>query len=172
MTTNAASPLTPYRPEPFLLRPGQPGPVLGVLAKNPSEPDSERNRTFASIAAYAAGNGFGEVLVVNLFSLRAKNPDRLGRVDYAKAVGPGNDEAITTWAQSCDRLVCAWGGARPIPASRYKRRISEVRSLLGGRALWSVGDPTTDGYPRHPCRNGWPITAELRPYAGAIWTWE
>jgi hypothetical protein len=172
MNTTSFPNLSPYRPEPFRLLTGSAGPTLGVLAKNPSAPDTLANPTFRSIARYAAANGYREVLVVNLFSRRAPDAADLNDLSYADAVGPDNDEAILAWAAACDRLVCAWGNPNRINPIRYQRRVSEVRRLLCDRALWSVGEPTALGHPRHPCRNGWPTSAPLRPYAGTIQTWE
>src|SRR4051794_22306720 len=110
MNSTSDTPLTQYRPEPFRLRTGEPGPVLGVIAKNPSAPDDPSNSTFGGIIRYAVPKGFGEVLVVNLFAWRSPDPRGLNDpATYEDAVGPGNDQAILTWADSCDRLVCGWG---------------------------------------------------------------
>jgi hypothetical protein len=112
---------------------------------NPSTADADTDDpTIRRCIAFSKAWGFGGLAVVNLFALRATNPQSLRHHD--DPVGPDNDDAILDAAINLDRVVCAWGRH-----ACYLGRGFEV-----GRMLVSSGcDPMAlainkDGSPKHP----------------------
>lgn len=110
---------------------------------NPSTADATLDDpTIRRCIGFARTLGFGWLSVVNLFALRATNPDELKR--HPDPVGPDNDEAILREADAATTIVCAWG-AHPIG----RLRAAKVRELLEPRPLRALG-VTKYGHPRHP----------------------
>lgn len=132
------------------LRLAERGPRLAVILKNPSTATAERSDpTVGKVAAWARRGGFGSLLIVNLFALRATQPAALNAVSPARCVGPKNDDylcAATCWA---DMLIAAWGNPNGLDPEQYARRLKQVSVLLKGQALWRVGPLTALGQPRH-----------------------
>jgi hypothetical protein len=91
---------------------------------------------------FSIGWGYGRLIVVNLFALRATNPAALAR--HIDPIGVDNDQAILRAARSAGTVVCAWG-AHPCAVARART----VAALLRGVDLHCLGT-TTHGQPRHP----------------------
>lgn len=88
---------------------GKEGLVFVML--NPSTADDANDDpTIRRCMAFARRWGYGELTVVNLFALRATNPDDLRR-HGEEAIGERNDQALR-WARqhvATSMVVAAWG---------------------------------------------------------------
>lgn len=117
-------------------------PTLVFVMLNPSRADERRDDpTIRRCVKLAAGWGYGSVVVVNLFALRACSPAALR--ESRDPVGPGNDAWIRTMSARGD-VVAAWG-----VHGSYRRRARAVLDLLDGRPVRCLGT-TKHGHPRHP----------------------
>jgi hypothetical protein len=118
--------------------------VLFVML-NPSTADAEiDDATIRSCIRLSKANGYGSFEVVNLYGLRATDPDELAKA--GDPVGPNNDCHIEAAILRCDLAICAWG-AYPGAANRS----GSVRGLLRSRrpAIFCFGT-TKSGAPKHP----------------------
>ncbi len=120
-------------------------PTCAFVLLNPSTADErDDDPTIRRCVAFARSWGFGGVIVVNLFALRASDPRslRLAR----DPVGPANDRALVTHARGADLVVLGWGAH-----GRLRGRADEVRRLLAPvRAKLRRLGSTRSGEPRHP----------------------
>jgi hypothetical protein len=100
--------------------------------------------------------GYGGLIVVNLFALRATNPRRLR--GHPDPVGPLNDQFIDVYTRIWPRLICAWGGG-----GLYQDRAAIVRRRLleAGVSLVCLGT-TSKRQPRHPLYL--PASADFQEY--------
>lgn len=119
-------------------------PRLGWIMLNPSTADADvDDPTIRRCMRFADREGYGSIVVRNLYALRATQPAEVFKVHWAEAVGPENPRQLH---DACgDKLtVCAWGvlGAGVGPA---------VMDLLAahGAALAHLG-LTIAGHPKHP----------------------
>lgn len=120
-----------------------PGPTICVVMLNPSTADATHNDpTIRRTLGFAAREGAGRLLVVNLFSRRATRPADL-RAMARPGAGRRNDEAILGAADRAERVIVAWG-----VHGTLRGRDRAVARLLD-RPLWCLGT-TKDGHPRHP----------------------
>jgi len=113
---------------------------------NPSTADAELDDpTVRRCISFSRSWGAGAISVVNLFALRATNPDELLR--HPDPIGSSNDGAIAkavSVARAHDgRVLAAWGGH-----AMAGHRGLHVRDLVGG-PLQCLGT-TRSGNPRHP----------------------
>lgn len=126
------------------------GPALAVILKNPSTASAERSDpTMGKVEAWARRQGFGSVIVVNLFARRSTEPAALTQYSYVETVGLENDAYIHKAVCMVDTLIAAWGNPNGIERKVYDRRAGEVMKLLMGREIRMVGSLTKRGYPRH-----------------------
>lgn len=120
-------------------------PAVFILLNHPSTADAEvDDPTVTRCARRAQVWGFPGLLVVNLFSWRASDPDDLAFSD--DPTGPRNDEALRFALDLAGLTVCGWGASG---GWRARDRAVEVRRLLAGRAWHHLG-LTAGGEPRHP----------------------
>ncbi|MBY0439350.1 MAG: DUF1643 domain-containing protein [Burkholderiales bacterium] len=120
-------------------------PPLLMIMLNPSTADEERNDpTVERCERRARANGFGGLLVANIFALRSTDPKAL--YVHPSPVGRQNDAAILAMAREAGRVVCAWGvhGALHDRGLRVASRLRQAGLTLGVLGL------TRDGHPRHP----------------------
>jgi len=130
-------------------------PVMVFCGMNPSVADATRSDlTLAKTIGFAKRHRHGGVILVNLFALRATDPNELRRklATWARSdvVGTMNDEHIA-WACSAPPLatvVVAWGTGWT--AGRDGEVLSLLRNLRKGNVK-CLGK-TADGRPRHPSR--------------------
>lgn len=121
---------------------GDPAERVCWIMLNPSTADAEVNDpTIRRCIALSQAWGFGALMVVNLFALRATDPRLL--MSYPDPIGPRNDVAIFDETARAGLVVAAWG----IHGWRFGRG-SHVRDMLA-RQLFHVG-LTKQGFPRHP----------------------
>jgi hypothetical protein len=115
---------------------------LGFIMLNPSTADARvDDPTIRRCISFAKGFGYGGLVVVNLFALRATKPSALEAVD--DPIGPENDRYLLLAASKVSRLVAAWGAHRFAAA-----RANAVGELLP-YSLSCLG-MTKTGQPKHP----------------------
>jgi hypothetical protein len=113
---------------------------------NPSTADADvDDATIRRCMGFSRSWGAGGIRVVNLFALRATDPEQLRR--HPDPIGPDNDGAIAlavSLARIRDgRVIVAWGShLMSVQRGRH------VRDLVGGPLL-CLGT-TRRGAPRHP----------------------
>ena len=109
---------------------------------NPSTADAQRDDpTIRRCIRFSRDWGWGALEIVNLYALRATDPQRLRR--HRDPVGPDNDAHILAAAARNGPTIGAWGAF-------------EVDPLRPARVLAMLGDGvrclglTRAGHPRHP----------------------
>lgn len=91
---------------------------------NPSTADAELDDpTIRRCLGFARDWGYGQLEVVNLFALRATDPQQLRT--HHDPVGPENFEQLIQSARVCQRVICAWGNH-----GDYLEQAEKVLSLL------------------------------------------
>lgn len=86
------------------------GPQVCFIMLNPSTADENTDdATIRRCIGFAQTWGGGSLLVVNLFSLRSKNPGVLKRLDLKSCVDVHNDHYIINGARESGIVVAAWG---------------------------------------------------------------
>lgn len=126
------------------------GRTITFVMLNPSTADGEvDDPTIRKCIGFAQRLGYGRMYVVNLFSLRATNPQelqhRVGRV-------LSNLAAVRSRLATSDGVVFAWGASveRALPDARARalRWLAAVCDELDVEP-WCLGT-SRDGHPRHP----------------------
>jgi hypothetical protein len=139
-------------------------PVLAFLMLNPSTADHlVDDPTIRRCLAHAVAGKFGRLEVVNLFPLRATNPDTL-LTDF-DPLGPRRmaDGAIANAIEQAEIVICAWG-AHPA-AERRAAEVAQMPAINNSSAkLFSLG-LNKNGTPRHPLY----VPAATRPVP-FLWT--
>jgi len=122
---------------------------LVFIGLNPSTADEKENDpTVERMERRAREYGYGGLIVVNIFSYRATDPEDMK--DSAEAgidvIGEHNDFAIQSAASLAGIIVCGWGAD-----GGYLGRSKEVQKLLEGHGelLTHLG-LTKNGNPKHP----------------------
>lgn len=128
-------------------------PELCFVMFNPSTADGrEDDPTIRKCIGFAKRWGYGSIIIVNLFTLRATDPRELRRPanyspqdwqDYIR--GPDRDAAIHGAVMLSDAVCVAWGAH---PAAEDESREVFESGLLGER-LFCIGR-TKHGAPLHP----------------------
>lgn len=119
------------------------GAKVAFVMLNPSTADeSVDDPTIRRCVGFANRWGAGTLLVVNLFALRATDPDVL--LEHPDPVGEFNDEVIARTLDEADVTVAAWGAHRA--AGARARELERQLTIAGVVALGT----TADGWPRHP----------------------
>jgi hypothetical protein len=135
-------------------------PTVAFIMLNPSTADEVADDpTIRRCTGFAAAWGYGQLIVGNLFALRATDPRALaGDPD---PVGADNDGTLVTLARS-HLVICAWGGRGGL-----RRRDAAVTALLAGLGSqpYALGF-TQAGAPRHPLYL--PATREPLPWGHAV----
>lgn len=123
-------------------------PRIAFVMLNPSKADAEiDDPTIRRCIGFAKAWGYGGLIVVNLYPLRATDPAEL------KAVGWMRDDAyksawyhnMLAWAdvaQECPTVVAAWGAG----AQWFESK----RATTFFQGLKRIGPATKGGHPRHP----------------------
>lgn len=116
--------------------------MLRWVLLNPSTADAEQDDpTIRRCIGYAKSWGFGGMVVLNLFALRATDPKELKRT-MRDPIGPDNDKWIDDVMLKGTFAVAGWGagGALGGRGAAMHRLYPEMRCL----------GLTKDGHPRHP----------------------
>lgn len=123
---------------------------LAVIGLNPSTADAEKDDpTIRKCMKFARAWGYNEIVMLNLFALRATDPEVM-KAFRGDPIGPENDATIKRMAQGRE-VLCAWGndgehlgrGAAVLELLRY----SAV--TLPGLHLKALGS-NKNGQPKHP----------------------
>jgi hypothetical protein len=124
---------------------GSPG-VVAWLMMNPSTADEQvDDPTVRRARDFSRRWGYGAMVVLNAFALRATKPTML--LEAEDPVGPDNDAAITTWAKQADKVVAAWG----LPPKPLRWRSLDVATLLARAGVQPLAlKVTQSGQPSHP----------------------
>jgi hypothetical protein len=137
-----------------------PEPMVFVML-NPSTADAMLDDpTIRRCMGFAKREGYGGLMVVNLYALRATDPKALWRAD--DPVGPANWDwlllACRMAAQNNRPVVCAWGaGAKEDRVAALLRAAEHT-----GARLTCLGK-TKSGAPRHPLYLRWDAPLEAWP---------
>jgi hypothetical protein len=129
-----------------LMRRWAEGWPLRFVMLNPSTADASLDDpTIRRCTGFARREGYGALIVLNLYAYRATNPKVL--VTCADPVGPHNDTIL--WAhllaaaEGPTPVVAAWG------ANAKRERVAHVLGLRPS-VDWRCLGVTKDGQPRHP----------------------
>jgi hypothetical protein len=122
------------------------GTSLRFVMLNPSTADASLNDpTIRRCIGFAKREGYGGLVVLNLYAYRATNPKAL--LTCGDPVGPGNDDMLRAHMRSsvgvARPVVAAWG------ANARADRVKQVLDLCLG-VDWRCLGTTKDGHPRHP----------------------
>jgi len=118
-------------------------PYVLFIGLNPSTADeSEDDPTIRRCKRFASDWGYGAIYMVNLFALRATNPNEM--LAHDDPIGSDNDNWIQDLAQNAGVIVCAWGAH-----GCHMNRDEDVKHLLADYELMCLG-VTKAGKPRHP----------------------
>lgn len=121
------------------------GPVLGWVMLNPSTADAnDDDPTIRRCIGFSKANGYGGLIVRNLYAYRATDPTMLVNAD--DPIGPGNLDALSSINEP---TVAAWG-AHPAAVgwwNGYPYDITDTLRRMG--QMWCLG-VTAKGAPRHP----------------------
>lgn len=112
---------------------------------NPSTADAEKDDpTIRRCISFARREGWGGLVVANLFAFRATSPKIMLAADYP--IGPDNDTHLEATLKDACAVICAWGinGA-------FMGRDAVFRNMSErlGVQTYALGF-TKDGHPRHP----------------------
>jgi len=136
-----------------------PGPAITFVMLNPSTAGQVADdATIRRVKGFAAREGAGLLIVVNLFAARCTDSRELARVEFPE--GPGNDRCILACCQAAGTVIAAWGTHGALHG-----RAAHVTAMLtaAGIKLSCLG-VTRGGHPRHPLYL--PAAAALGPYPG------
>ena len=117
--------------------------LLGFLGLNPSTADTTQlDNTLRRVRGYAAREGYGGFVMLNIFGFRATDPKDM----YAAAdpIGPDNDKWVLEWGKKCGKVVAGWG-----THGNFMNRGLEICKLLKDVNLVCL-KITADGSPSHP----------------------
>lgn len=135
--------------------------ALWVMLNPSTADDRVDDATIRRCISFSRGFGFRSLKVVNLFALRATDPDELRKAD--DPIGPHNDRTLELEAKEAQQVIVAWG-AQP---TRWRQgRAETVTALLRG-SLFYASDlkclgRTQKGHPKHPLYL--PADTELKRY--------
>jgi hypothetical protein len=134
-----------------------------VVMVNPSTADAERDdATIRKLRGFGVRNGWGRIIVGNLFAYRAKDVRELAKIDIHES-HLENLRHLTEMFGEADRIVVAWG-----PVSKQPKHLRETwrdiprRAGQWGKSLSCIGAPAMCGHPKHPL---------MLPYDSAIQPW-
>lgn len=83
-------------------------PLIIIIGLNPSTADESYNDpTITRCMGFAQREGYGGLLMLNLFAFRATAPADLKEAQ--DPIGPENDGVILSKCQNQDRVIVAWG---------------------------------------------------------------
>lgn len=129
-----------------LIQDALPPRICNFVMLNPSTADAvQDDPTIRRCIRFARAWGYSDLLVTNLFALRATDPRQLRT--HPAPVGPENDDWLSRAAKSATVVVCAWGNH-----GKLGGRAAEVSALFEQTCtgpLLCLG-ATKLGEPRHP----------------------
>lgn len=138
------------------------GLPTAVIMVNPSTADADQDdATIRKLKGFAAHNGWGKLIVGNLFAYRATDVRELARV--ADPIGPECDGRLAEIFMDAGRVVFGWGPLSKQPKYQRARwrKVYEIAARLGHEPF-CIGPPAKCGHPCHPL---------MLPYASEIMPW-
>ena len=121
------------------------GTRLLFVMFNPSTADENvLDPTLRRCANFAAREGYGGMLIGNIFALRSPRTAIIHR--HRDPVGPENDRFLEVLASVASGIVVAWGAG----VSRHSERVAEVVAMLRVHGPLRCLGTTKGGHPRHP----------------------
>lgn len=142
-------------------------PVLNMIMLNPSTADEVQNDpTVERQVRRAYQQGYGALIVTNIFGLRSTDPSALYTAE--DPIGSENDWNIRDAARAADVVVCAWGNHGSL--NGRGDAVQQMLCRMGIRPF-SLGT-TQSGHPRHPLYIGYGVSfvpdysshQDARPY--------
>lgn len=117
-------------------------PILPIIGLNPSTADEiTDDPTIRRCIGFARSWGYGCIVMLNLFALRATDPKVMKA--HPAPIGDANDDHLMIWTRG-RRVLCAWGAN-----GSFMNRDRAVLDLLADRDLVCLGT-TKAGHPKHP----------------------
>lgn len=119
---------------------------MAVCMLNPSTADERVvDPTVRKCIHFAQRDGYGAIIVVNLYALRATDPKflKIGHERKEDVVGRFND-AVLGQLSKLDTAIAAWGAPK---WAFVEERIAQVRAM---HPKWQCLGRSKDGHPRHP----------------------
>lgn len=130
----------------WLERRWAPGPNVCWIMLNPSTADASiDDPTIRRCIALTKREGYGAMVVVNLFAWRATKPSELATI--ADPIGGANHSILIDEALSAALVIAAWG-AHPMARNVASATRGALRDE--GIKLYRLGSLTKGGCPRHP----------------------
>jgi hypothetical protein len=127
--------------------------ATAIIMVNPSTADAERDdATIRKLKGFGERNGWGRLIVGNLFAYRATDVRELGSL--SDPVGPENDDHLQAMIDEADSVIVAWGPLSKQP-KYHRARWRKLLALSRGRTLYSIGTPAKCGHPKHPLMLGY-----------------
>lgn len=121
-----------------------------IIMVNPSTADAEKDdATIRKLRGFGARNGWGRLIVGNLFAYRATDVRELARVTDPVGL-PHNDLHLMRMFRDADRIVFAWGPLAKQPKWHRERWLKVLALIDNGRQTFSIGAPAKCGHPKHP----------------------
>lgn len=127
-------------------------PLTAWIMLNPSTADAfQDDPTIRRCISFTKAWHAGGILVVNLFGLRATDPQELRT--HPDPIGTLNDQVIGWWwsaycPYAISSVIAAWG-AHSAMRGRDQAVVHLLESLRSGTPVSCLG-VTKDGHPRHP----------------------
>lgn len=125
-------------------------PIVGFIGLNPSTAnESVDDPTIRKVMAIARHNGYGGVIMMNLFSIVSSDPSVLRHrdgVDHER-----NDMFIDLYSKECADIVFAWGN--------FKEAIERAHIIVKKFPNALCLSVNNNGSPKHPlyCRTQSPL---------------
>lgn len=120
---------------------------LVVCMLNPSTADERIvDPTVRKCLHYAQRDGFGGLIVVNLFAIRATDPRELAArmFDTKERIDDPRNDVVVQQALSIGSPYAAWG------APKWRFAYDRAREVIAMAKSWRCFGVTNDGHPRHP----------------------
>ena len=137
--------------------------TLLAIGFNPSKADENTDdATITRLSKLAKREGYTRLAMVNLFTYRATNADKLHHTKTLRELnGPEANRILEEELSQATSVLVCWGINGN--SRRYNNRIQEVFRLIGKRELLCIGK-LGSGHPEHPVRTEG--TLRLKPYDG------
>jgi len=112
------------------------------------DPDQSNDPTITRVEGFARRDGFGKVIVGNLFALVSTDIKGLTKVEDPR--GPENNAHLLAMMDHADAVLFAWGPVAKVPRQWRNRwrTVAEYAEHLHVQPL-CLGI-AQDGHPRHP----------------------
>lgn len=124
------------------------GPALAWVMLNPSTADATTDdRTLLKVQSFTRRAGYGALVVVNLYALRATDPAELEL--HPDPVGPENLPHVAAVLAAAPAVVAAWGAHKMGRGSVLRLRLRDL--VPAAVPVLALGTAKA-GAPLHPCR--------------------